>query len=82
MTICRSAAVSGAVSESESLALSTSSVPETEAVLVTSSALELPIATFSVMFGAEAPAPMTPLRVQVTSWPLAPQLQPEPLAET
>ncbi len=82
LTICRSAATSAAVSESESLAPLMSSAPATVAVLVASGALVFATATVSVMFGAAAFAPIAAARVQVTSWPLALQLQPEPLALT
>ncbi len=58
-----------------------SGVP-TAAVFVTAGRAASPTLTVSVIGGAELPAAIAAVRVQVTSGGATPQVHPEPLAET
>ena len=80
LSMPRSTVVTGTVTVSESFAELTSSSVLTVAVLITSGTASASTATSSVMSPASAPASTAPLRVHVTAWATAPQLQPAPVA--
>src|ERR1700730_9076372 len=63
-------------SGAEALAVFTSLPPATVAVLVSGLVTAWPTVTAMVITGYEAPAASASERVQVTTWPATPQLQP------
>src|ERR1700674_5087373 len=67
-------------SDAESFAVLTSPPPATVAVLVSGLVADWATAATTAMAGYDPPAASASARVQVTSWPAMPQLQPVPEA--